>query len=104
MSKKINTRTNKYFAFRQFLFDSIEDACSVYIENWNIKDGVMFTVFSRNSLTPTLVKIKYDLYKEHKGDWSKDMVVSEYSLPFGGNRYYHEVTYKPVGELLLENI
>lgn len=103
--KRINTKTNKYFAFRQFLFDSIEDACSVYIVDLNIKDGVMFTVYSRNSLTPTLVTIKYDLYKEHKGDWSKDLVVSEYSLPFGGNNlYYHEVVLKPVGELLLENI
>ena len=104
MPKTINTRTNKYLAFRLFLLNSIEDASNVYIENCDIKDGVMFTVYSRNRLTPTLVKINYDMYKKHKGDWSKDLVVSEYSLPLGGNWYYHEVVPKPIGELLLENI
>ena len=104
MVKRINTRTKKYFAFRQFLFDSIEGACSVYIENWNLTDGVMFGVFSKNSLTPTLVKINFDLYKRHTGDWSKDLVVSEYTLPFSSRRSYHEVTFKPIGELLLDNV
>ena len=104
MPKTINTRTKKYFAFRQFLLDSIEDASNVYLENCDIKDGVMFSVYSRNRLTPTLVKIKYDMYKEHKGAWSKTLVVSEYSLPLGGHWYYHEVTFKPIGEMLLTTI
>lgn len=105
MVKALNTRSKKFFAFRQFLFNQITNSCGVYMKHKScIEGGWLFRIDIRGSSSPVIVKLGCNTYWQHKGDWNMDMTISSKSTPLGNGFYGHEVIPCAIGEALLNNI
>ena len=105
MTKVLNTRTKKFLKLRQFIIENIEGAFEVYLKNNTyVEDGWLFSVYSRKRLFAVTIKVSYDTYIKHDGDWFRDMTLSEEGRALGAGWYGQEVVEKPIGEFLLANI
>ena len=105
MRKVLNTKTKKFLQFRQFLLESIEGSFGVYLKsNPYVEDGCLFSLYTRNKASAITIKVSYDTYNNHKGDWFCDMTLSEEGRALGAGWYGQEVVLKPIGELLLMTI
>jgi len=105
MIKVLNTKTKKFLQLRQFLLEKIEGSFGVYLKNNPyVEDGWLFSVYTRKKASAVTIKVSYDTYIKHKGDWFKDMTLSEEGRALGGGFYGHEVIPCDIGVALLDNI
>ena len=101
--KGLNTNTKKCEALKQFIKKNVKDATSVsHFGTCTCKDGYLFEVYRKNTYN-TFVKISYEIYNKHKGDWD-DMFLEDTVKHIGYGWYGHEIVHKPIGETLLANI
>lgn len=105
MIKVLNTKTKKFLQLRQFLLEKIEGSFGVYLKNNPyVEDGWLFSVYTRKKASAVTIKVSYDTYIKHKGDWFRDMTLSEEGRALGGGWYGQELVLKPIGEILLLEI
>ena len=105
MKKKLNTRTNKYLSFQRFILDSVKDASRMFVnDDTNMEGGWLFNVYQKGNPLPMVVKIDYDMYTNHKGEWSSDLTLSDYETRLYNGWIGHEVVLRPIGEMLLKDI
>lgn len=105
MKKVLNTNTKKFLKLRQFLLESVEESFGVFLKyNPYVEDGWLFSVYTRKKASAVTIKVSYDTYIKHKGDWFRDMTLSEEGRALGGGWYGQEVVLKPIGEMVLLEI
>lgn len=105
MVKALNTRSKKFLNLRQFILKNIKDSYEVYIKSRTcIESGWLFSVYTHRSGVPIILKITYNNYHQHKGDWNMDMTISSKSTHLGNGFYGHEIIPCAISEALLNNI
>lgn len=105
MKKVLNTNTKKFLKLRKFLLESVEESFGVFLKNNPyVEDGWLFSVYTRKKASAVTIKVSYDVYMKHKGDWFKDMTLSEEGRALGGGWYGQEVVLKSIGEMVLLEI
>ena len=99
----LNTNTKKCEALKQFIKNNVKGATKVSpFGTRTCKDGYLFEVYRKNTYN-TFVKISYENYNKHKGDWD-DMLLEDNVKHLGDGWYGSEIIQKSIGETLLANI
>lgn len=105
MNKVLNTTTKKFLAFKQFVLNRIDNSCGIYMKSKvRIEDGWLFKIDIRGSSSPVFVKLGFNTYQQHKGDWNMNAIISSNSTHLGNGFYGHEIIPCDIGVALLENI